>query len=124
MNLTLDIVTFPLPPDQPEVQTFGDPDGRIALHDPCVDSMNPKLVKSYGEHLRCRPRCIPASVEGFVSHQDPNPGRSKMAVHLAQPDHADRDLVLIRREHPENIVPALEDNLEPLRTDRLPGIPW
>ena len=35
----------------------------------------------------------------------------------------DRSL-LIRREHPENIVPALDDNLEPLRTDRLPGIPW
>src|SRR5881396_482203 len=124
MSLTVDIVTFPLAADQPEVQPLCDPDGRIALHDPRVDSMKPQLPKGEGEHLGCGPGRMPASVEGFISNQHPDPSRPEIAIHLAQPDHADRDLVLIRREQPENIPPALHSDLEPLRSDSLPGIPW
>src|SRR6266516_2065039 len=124
MKFTIDIVTFPLAADQPEVQPLYDPDGRITLHDPRVHSMKPQLPKGEGEDLGCCPGCIPSSGEGFVPHQDPAPGRSEIAVHLAQSDHADRGLILIRREQPEDIPPALDSDLEPLRSDSLPGIPW
>src|SRR6266566_7940184 len=124
MNFTLDIVTFPLAADQPEIQTLCDTDGRITLHDPGVHSMKPQLPKGEGEHFGCCPGCIPSSVEGLVPHQDPDPSRSVIAVYVTQSDHADRGLIPICREQPENITSALDSDLEPLRSDSLRGIPW
>src|ERR1041384_4517712 len=86
--------------------------------------MKSQLLKSEGEHLGRCPGCIPAGVEGFISNQHPDPSRSEIAVHLTQPDHADRGVILIRREQPEDISPALDSELEPLRSDSLAGIPW
>ena len=90
--------------------------------DPGVNGAEAELGEANRQHARGRAAGItPPGIRAIAEH-DPDGGGLEVRIDVAEPNHTDRTIVFVRREHSQYLRAALHGDLQPFRGDELPPV--
>src|SRR5262245_58830081 len=96
VEAAVDRVALALPAVVTKLQTLHQTPRRVAVHNPRVDGMEPKLLEREREEPRARERAVPAATKRLLARGAPKRGRAEVTIDVVEPRDADRPTVVVR----------------------------